>query len=271
MSALVTRLAPQQWLLFIKIFIYGSLCLTCYQFLMEDFAAAKLMLNKESDWREVLNIFSVSIDTLAWLSLLVVFELETSVIDDEKLTGWLKKSLTGVSLICYLIIVYAFVGYTGKMLMLSKVEPLAVEPCSLSSQYVQVVDMDEYSTLGPELCSRLNQENTLKLAGEHVVIENSVHGKVMALAWASVINSLAWILVVAILQFDIFLQTRQRLSASIYRGSSVIKAALYATLVCVAVFWGLVGSFVDFADAVLWLAGFWIIELNVFNWNKETR
>ena len=49
-------------------------------------------------------------------------------------------------------------------------------------------------------------------------------------------------------------------------GSAVVAKVLLAG---VAIYWGVVGDFVDFWDAFLWLAGFFIIELNIFKWQQD--
>jgi len=42
-------------------------------------------------------------------------------------------------------------------------------------------------------------------------------------------------------------------------------------LMIVAIYWGVERDFIDFWDAFLWLAGFFLIELNVLNWQKESQ
>jgi hypothetical protein len=38
-----------------------------------------------------------------------------------------------------------------------------------------------------------------------------------------------------------------------------------------AIYWGIKGDFVDFWDAFLWLVAFVFIELNVFEWRRESK
>ena len=94
---------------------------------------------------------------------------------------------------------------------------------------------------------------------------------IIALAWVDVINSAVWLLVVIVLEIDVRLQERQRYEGAILRASNGIKFVLYALLFCAAIYWGINGDFVDFWDAFLWLVAFVFIELNVFEWHKETQ
>ena len=90
-------------------------------------------------------------------------------------------------------------------------------------------------------------------------------------AWVDVINSGTWILVVIVLENEVRLQLRGNLSAQIIYSTRYLKYTLYAILFGAAAYWGVEGSFVDFWDASLWLFAFIFIELNVFEWQQETR
>ncbi|MEH6586821.1 MAG: hypothetical protein V7720_09680 [Halioglobus sp.] len=256
-----------------KFFVYGSLCWSSSQFIYEDLVAASLLLDTESSASEILNFFSVSIDTICWLVLLVIFELETSILEDERLRGGLKWFLSAVSAFCYLVIVYAFTGYLGKLFMLGAATSFdAGGLCQMLNQsLVVMIDMDEYESLTASNCVTLENAGALgKVVDYPIIYAQSIYTKVIGLATAATINSAAWILVVAILQFDIVMQMRGGLSRSLLITSALLKAVLYLVLALVALYWGLVGDFVDFWDAFLWLAGFFIIELNIFKWQQET-
>ena len=43
------------------------------------------------------------------------------------------------------------------------------------------------------------------------------------------------------------------------------------TLLVCAIYWGYAGTFLDFWDAFLWLLAFALIELNVLEWQAETK
>ena len=90
------------------------------------------------------------------------------------------------------------------------------------------------------------------------------------LAWTDVINSITWILVVIVLEIEVRLQLRGNLSAQLITSTRNVKFVLYAILFACAAYWGYAGSFLDFWDAFLWLFAFIFIELNVFEWNRET-
>ena len=267
----VTVLGLQGFTLF-KIVVYSALCYSGGSFIYEDIIAAQLLLSDSSSIAEVLNIFSVTIDTVAWMILLLIFELETSVLEDEVLQGKLKWVLSGISAFCYLVIIYALTGYVGKLIMLNDGAVFVVNNiCDLvNGTTVLMIDMDEYGALTQENCTSLLGVEMGRINNFPIVYEQSIYEKILGLATVASVNSAAWILVVLILQFDIVMQLKGQLNKHIMRVSGVIKALLYSVLLFVAGYWGVEGDFIDFLDAFLWLSGFFIIELNVLNWNKDS-
>jgi hypothetical protein len=86
-----------------------------------------------------------------------------------------------------------------------------------------------------------------------------------------VINSFTWIAVVVILEVDVWLQIQGRFHGRVVTASTVIKALLYAILFAAAAYWGMLGDFLDFWDAFMWLVAFVFIEMNLFRWQAETQ
>ena len=267
-------LAPERLMMLFKLFVYTCLCINGYEFITDDIDAARHLLTADSPIADIVNTFAVTMDTIAWISLLVVFELETWFLDDEVLRKRrVKWSLHIVTALCYMVIIYAFVGYTGKLIMLLDSVPYALgNPCELiNTSTVLITTLDEYHDITQATCQALNPATMGQIVGQPIVFENANYGEIKILAWVDVINSATWLLIVVLLQLDIILQIRGSLTPHIMRMTAVFKAMLYSTLFIMAIVWGIYGSFTDFWDAVLWLLGFLIIELNIFNWNQEVE
>ena len=60
-----------------------------------------------------------------WVILLLLFELETAVIPDERLRGKIRFGIHGVRMLCTAAIVMAFLGYFGEWLTLLPSELLS--------------------------------------------------------------------------------------------------------------------------------------------------
>src|SRR5680860_944551 len=104
------------WFQVFKYTIYLLLSYNIYLFLMDDLVSSRTMFSSGLSLKDIIVGFPGTIDTTAWVILLIVFELETYVIEDDKLKGGLKWILNTVSALCYIIIVYSFYGYVSKYL-----------------------------------------------------------------------------------------------------------------------------------------------------------
>jgi hypothetical protein len=76
-----------------KYAIYCLLAWNLFLFFQEDFAASANTFGDTVTWRNVVEAYSATIDTAAWVVLLLLFELETAVIPDEKLKGKLTDRM----------------------------------------------------------------------------------------------------------------------------------------------------------------------------------
>ncbi|WP_288130562.1 hypothetical protein [Microbulbifer sp.] len=258
-----------------RLFKYAVYCLLAYNvyaFFLENHAAASTVFADGLSLSKIIEAYNDTIDTLAWVVLLLVFELETWTLSDERIKGGIKWLLNITSATCYVIIAYSFYGYFSEMVSLTHLLPASASACDLAGQggWSMVLEQDEYTALTAANCGGLADSQLLRLADTQIVGDAAIWREIQWLAWVDVINAGAWLLVVAILAFDVWLQLRHQLSDAVMRYSSVIKGLLYFTLLLCAIYWGINGSFLDFWDAFLWLVAFFFIEMNLFEWQAET-
>jgi hypothetical protein len=255
----------------VKYLVYALLSFNVYLFLQEELGALEHTFVDGFELGQIIQVFSATIDTAAWVILLLLFELETSVLDDSRIRGWVKLGLHGIRGVCYIAIVYAFTGYYAELVTLYQVEPLTVsDACSLlGSDYSLLLDLDEYALLDATNCATLGAE-VFRLQGFNIVADAGILESARWLAWTDVINSADWILVCLVLEIEVRLQLRGDLSDQVMHATKFVKFFLYGVLFAAAAYWGFAGDFLDFWDAALWLFAFIFIELNVFEWQSET-
>ena len=254
-----------------KYLVYILLSFNIYLFLQEELGALEHTFVDGFELGQIIQVFSATIDTTAWVLLLLMFELETSVLDDEKIHGPVKWSLHGLRLVCYAAVFYAFTGYYAELVALYQVNLLpAFDACAnLDAGWSLLVTIDEYEPLSAANCGSLS--GAAYQMGDFDIVSNAeVLQSVRWLGWTDVINSASWLLVVILLEIEVRLQLRGNLSDQIMRFTLLIKYAIYGTLFACAGYWGVAGDFLDFWDAALWLFAFIFIELNVFEWQAET-
>lgn len=258
-----------------RLFKYSVYCLLAYNvwlFFLEDFAASTHTYATGVAWWNIVEAYSATIDTFAWVILLLLFELETAVIADEKLQGSLKWGLGLVRGLCYFFILYSFYGYLSKYGVVTKLEPFAVaDICSLvGTEFTYAQKLDKFLPLTPDVCAAMQGVGLQQIVGTQIIGTQEQHSVVFWLAVTEIVNAADWLVVVAVLELEVWLQVNGRLSERMLRANKYLKGVLYAILFACAGYWGIDGGFLVFWDAALWLAAFVFIEMNILEWQAET-
>lgn len=263
---------PKTLFAIFKYGIYTLLCVNVFLFFKEELFASAVTFSDGLSLAQLAEAFAATIDTAAWIVLLLIFELETSVLRDEKAEGVLKWTLHGVSALCYLLILYSFWGYVAKLYTLSTgFAPFPVaDACSLVGGDASLaLKLDEYAALDAANCAALAGGELYRLAEQPIYAAHGTVTAILGLAWVDVLNAAAWLGVVIVLEADVWMQQNDRLTDRFLRISKISKVVVYGTLFAASVYWGFLGDFVDFWDAVLWLVAFVFIEMNFFEWHAE--
>ena len=258
-----------------KYIVYVLLAMNIYWFYAEESAAAVVQFANGVALSDLIEAYSATIDTAAWVVLLLMFELETYVLDERHFTRRIAWSLHGLRAICYAAIIYAFFGYVANLTTLNEIVPLTDVSgvCALlPDSWSWAVTLDDYVAVTSANCDSLAVGGTLYQFNEtRAVVDATGLTEIRRLAWVDVINAAVWLLVVLVLEIDVRLQERNRLEGLALTVSNSAKFVLYSTLLLAAIYWGVKGDFVDFWDAFLWLVAFVFIELNIFEWRQEEQ
>lgn len=266
-------LHPNRLFKLFKYSIYLLLAWNALLFFQEDLAASAEIFNGVISWRNVVEAFSASIDTTAWLVLLLLFELETAVISDEKLQGGLKWVLMAVRAVCYFFIVYAFYGYCYKYGVITDFSPISLaDICSLAGEeWNYLASLDDYPPLDAASCLLLQDQPLFLVSGTDIIGTRAALDSAWGLAVIDIVNSGTWLVVVVLLEAEVWMQLRELLTGRILKTMKYMKGFFYIVLFVCAIYWGFEGSFLDFWDAFLWLVAFIFIEMNIFQWHEETE
>ena len=256
-----------------KYTIYLLLGVDTVLFFLEDLAASAETFGGDIGWSNLVEAFTAAIDTAAWLVLLLLFELETAVISDQKLQGGLKWFFSAVRVVCYTFIVWSFYGYTTKYGVITDLSPFTLaDVCSLvGTDWTWVADLDEYPPIDAHACALLQGGELLQLNGTQIIGSREALDAAAALAVIDVVNSGTWLVVVILLEAEVWLQLKDLLTERVLRISKIVKGFFYAILFVCAIYWWFYGDFLDFWDAFLWLVAFIFIEMNIFKWHEETE
>jgi hypothetical protein len=258
---------------FFKYAVYAFLGLNLYIFFSDELAAAPLRYPGGVPLSEFREAYAATIDTASWLVLLLMFELETYLLDDRHFTRTVTWTLHGLRALCYVVIVTAFFGYVDVLMFVSGATTLgeAVAACSLADgNWSWATTLGEYAQITAANCADYPASGRLyRLPEIAAVVDPAGLTEIIRLALVDVINAAVWILVVLVLEADVRLQEKGRYEGLVLRLSTFAKFVLYSLLLLACIYWWFKGGFVDFWDSFLWLVAFVFIELNVFDWRKE--
>ncbi len=264
---------PQNIFRLFKYTIYVLLAYDALLFFQQDLAASAQTFGDTVTWRNVIEAYSATFDTVAWVVLLLLFELETAIIPDHLLKGRLKWLLKGLAGICYFFIVYSFYGYCYKYGVVTDLVPFDIDDvCSLiGTDFTYVFELDDYLPLDEAVCTAMNGQSLMQISGTEIIAMEPALGEAIRLAIVDVVNALTWLIIVVLLEIEVFMQLQDSLTDRSLIIAKYTKGFFYAVLFICAIYWGVKGSFLDFWDAFLWLVAFIFIELNIFQWHSESE
>ena len=258
-----------------KYSVYALLTINVYVFFSEEVAAVKLEYPDGLLLRDIFKAYAATIDTAAWIVLLLMFELETFVLENKHFTRAVTWILTIIRVGCYVFILSAYTGYIEDAIFVHQVSTLTGvnELCSLVGQgWSYAITFGEYVEITAANCASFtNMDAFVRFDGLKVVVDEPGMSDIRFLAWVDVVNAGVWLLVVLLLEVDVQLQERNRFEGLALQLSTVAKVVLYSTLALAVVAWYVMGDFADWWDALLWLIAFVFIELNVFEWREEAK
>ncbi|MDN3639811.1 hypothetical protein QWY82_13480 [Simiduia curdlanivorans] len=275
MSLFINFPKPSLYFLFqvFKYAIYSLLVVNLYFFFQENTAAIAHTFSGGVPIFQLGEAYSDSIDTLSWVLLLLLFELETYIVSDKYLTNRVKLALFSLRTLSYIFIFYSLYGYISRYIAVMAASPFSIaDACELvNTSFTQIISLNEYQPLSAASCNELNGVDMMRLNGTEIIGSVESYNIIENLAVVDVINALTWVLIVVVLEIDVYLQTSKRVMGPFLALSSWIKAGLYGTLLACAIYWWIDGDFLDFWDAFLWLIAFVFIELNIFEWQEEIQ
>lgn len=264
-------LIKKYWFQFFKYTVYLALFFNVIFFFQEEMQASQHRFLDGFSFFQLIEAFTSTIDTAAWVVLLLLFELETYLIDEEKIKGLLLFLFHSVRAFCYVFVLYSFWGYLNNFSWILDFEHIsATSLCAFSGQSL-MLEIDQFLQISTVNCTDYEVSQLLQHTDGNVYTTLELYQTATRLAFVDIINSAAWISVVIVLEVDVWLQRNHRFEGRVLSISKYIKNLIYSLLLFAAIYWGYSGAFLDFWDAFLWIVAFVFIEMNLFNLQLETE
>ena len=256
----------------VKWTIYSLLLLNWGYYAVEEAYISSHTLRQGGTFMQWAEEFATTIDEFAWFGLLFMFELETYALEDALEKRWVRWSIHGLRLVCYVFLLHTVVARISAL-----TDTTAVESSMEVTQLCQVADQEisfgynyRYEIITPENCRVLSDDTEFYMLEPSVITDRKGMALEKKHVWVDFQDALMWLFVVWAIELAVWLQNRDVTGGVLMVVSHAAKLG-YAVLFVHAAFWVWAGHWVWAWDQFLWIAGFWAIELNLSEWREEIR
>lgn len=271
----VTRKIPGAWRLdprqLIKAVVYTLLFFNFLYYLANDLEVAAHTAH--AGWRLInwTQSFATTLDALAWLVLLMLFELETYLLSDKASTRNRIRLMHAVRLLCYVLILHTIYAYSDYLWRLyHAIEPATGGLCDFLERGLAFAHTVQYWALDRENCSALSSAGQFYIFEQGQLVTDASGMQIeRGLAWADVVEASAWLLIVLLLELMVRLHEREVTTGPLISAARVLKALLYTVLWIITAYWAYLGLWVFVWDEALWIFGFIAIGMNLSDWSQE--
>ncbi len=258
--------------LWIKAALYALLLANFGYYLFEDWSRTSFSLTGAASFYDWVREFNTSLDEVAWFTLLLIFELETYVLDES---GWSPGSARIVLLIK--LIAFCLIGHTLYVNFTALTEILGPVSASTALDLCELADTGQswsfnldYTVITSETCDALPQAPQYwEMPREPVVTSSAGLELARRLAWCDFMETAAWLSVGAAMEAAIRITDRGVTSGYAVMALSWLKFALYALILALGIYWAYYGHWVYLWDEFLWIFGFAFLEVNLDGWRGE--
>jgi hypothetical protein len=256
----------------VKWTVYTLLLINFAFYIYEDWNRAVHTLHAGSTLLDWTNEFATSIDESAWFILLVMFELETYIIEDKDWSGWIAHTVRTVRLFCYVMIAHTVYAFTVTVINL---QPTVVienisNLCELNGSDVSYVYNLEYTEVDAHSCGELSGESRFYwVADDPIVSDMAGLALERQLAWVDLAEVIVWLLVLLSIEIVVRLQEQGVTGGTLMSTANKFKIFLYMSLIAMGIYWATLSHWLYFWDELVWIGGFAAIEMNVSEWRDE--
>lgn len=258
----------------LKWIIYGLLFINLVYYGYDDWDNAQHTLDSSSTFMDKLGAYATTLDDIAWILLIAIFEIETYWLEDDFDNKAIERSILLAKVICYGFILQTTYSY---LVTLGNVNAIPLDQnltdlCAMASQDLSFVRNLDYADVTAETCKTIPYTETLFLYPHEPVITDSA-GLALESRFSKidVVENISWLIVIIMIELSIQLQNRGQYDTSILKWSKRTEYAAYLAIILAAIHWGVYGHIVYAWDEFVWIAGFAMLDNNLELWRDELR
>lgn len=255
----------------IKLVVYLLLLVNFTVYVTNDWTVATHTVRPDWSLLQWARAFATTLDELAWFTLLMLFELETYLLEDESFTRARVAVMHGLRIACFLFIAHTVYAFADYALDLQGESPVPADTlCQFSDAGVSYARNLTYTPVDAGNCDVLAEGDTYYRFQSDTLVTDAVGMRIeRELAWVDVVEVIAWLVILVLIELQVRLQDRGITGGRVLGAARWSKAGLYALLWCAAAYWLYRGHWVFAWDEALWILGFMAIDMNMEEWRDE--
>ena len=252
--------------------VYALLLLNWAWYAWEEWQFSQHTLRDGATLIEWAGAFATTLDEGAWFGLLFLWELETWWLPWDWNRPWLRRLILAARLVCYTFIAHTVAARALDFRDVIDPAPMAgvASLCDLSVQDYSFTHNLEYTRIDGTNCGRLSAGGPFYAVESAAVTDAAGLEHERVRRWVDVADAVTWLLVMFTIELGIWLQER-RIAGGPLMLASFAGKVFYGMLFVHAGYWAWHGHWLYAWDQVLWIGGFFAIELNLSDWRRELR
>lgn len=260
----------RQWL---KVVVYTLLLINFAQYIRNDYVIAGHTLHSGSTLLDWTRAYAVTIDESAWITLLILFEMETYLINNP-LSRAKAMLMLVVRLCCYGFLahtLYAYIFYAYELSQAQVIEGVT-NLCQMVGQDVSYAYNLVYTEVSADNCATLSSASQFLYIDPPTffIVQDPAGLRIETqLIWVDIVEAITWLLILATIEVTVYLQDRGIIKGLLLKTVNNAKFLLYTILWCAIFYWIYRGHYMFAWDEFVWIVGFVAIEMNVVEWRKE--
>ena len=260
----------RQWL---KVVVYTLLLINFAQYIRNDYVIAGHTLHSGSTLLDWTRAYAVTIDESAWITLLILFEMETYLINNP-LSRAKAMLMLVVRLCCYGFLahtLYAYIFYAYELSQAQVIEGVT-NLCQMVSQDVSYTYNLVYTEVSADNCATLSSASQFLYINppDFSIVQDPAGLRIETqLIWVDIVEAITWLLILTTIEVTVYLQDRGIVKGLLLKTVNNAKFLLYSILWCAIFYWIYRGHYMFAWDEFVWIVGFVAIEMNVVEWRKE--
>ena len=257
----------------LKVVVYSLLLINFAQYIRNDWVIAGHTLHSGSTFLDWTRAYAVTLDESAWIMLLILFELETYLINNP-LSRAKAMLMLIVRLCCYGFLahtLYAYIFYAYELSQAQIIENVS-NLCELVSRDVSYAYNLVYTEVTADNCANLSSASQFLYIDPPTffIVQDPLGLRIeKQLIWVDIVEAITWLLILATIEVTVYLQDRGIVRGLLLRTVNNAKFLLYSLLWCAIFYWIYRGHYMFAWDEFVWIVGFIAIEINVVEWRKE--